>query len=91
MSWSISAVGKPAATAASIATQIEGQSCSEPEQSIKAKVGEIIAIALAAFPDTNAVEVTASGSQSCIDYTDPAKGATNSLTVNIKPLWNFKE
>ena len=65
--------------------------CIEPEESIKANVVEIVKQALGAMPPGSIVEVIASGSQSNIDYNDPSKGATNQLSVSIKPLWGFVE
>lgn len=91
MSWSVSGVGKPRALAAALATQISNAKCSEPEESIKSKVGEIISAALGAMAEGTAVEVTASGSQSFIDYNNPELGATNSLRIEIRPLWGFCE
>lgn len=91
MSWSTSAVGRPAAVAVAIAKQISSIKCQEPEETIKAKVGEIVAAALAVFPEGSAVMVTASGSQSYKDYNKPELGASNSLNFEIKPLYGFVE
>jgi len=90
MSWSVSAVGKPAAVAASIAKSIGSSKCYEPEETIKNTIGTVLATALAAFPPNSAVRVEASGSQSVPDSTKPGV-ATNSLTVKIEPLWGFVE
>lgn len=87
MSWHVSAVGRPAAVAASIAKQIEATHCSEPEQSIKASVGAAIASALASFPETGAVSVKAGGSQQ-----SPVNGkAPNTVEVVIQPIYGFLE
>ncbi len=91
MGWFVSAIGKPKAVAKSIAKQIASVKCAEPEETIKAKVGDIVATALAAFPEGYAVQITASGLQGYADYNKPELGQHNQLSVEIKPLWNFAE
>lgn len=88
MSWSTSAVGKPAAVAAKIAADIARIKCIEPEEAIKNKLGEAIAAALAAFPPESAVSIEANGSQS--SSSQPGI-ATNSFSVSVKPLYGFVE
>jgi hypothetical protein len=87
MSWSYRGVGRPKPLAEAAAASLAAVKCAEPEETIKAKVAEIIGTCLAAFPDDGAVEIEAHGSQS----TDSSKPgvAVNSLTVNIKPLYGF--
>ena len=79
MSWSVSAGGKPADVLKFINGRIEEQNCAEPEQTIKAHVGEAIKVALDAMPPDLTVNVNAYGSQSA-----QANGKfANSLTVQI--------
>lgn len=92
MSWSVGAVGKASAVAAKIAKDIAAVKCSEPEETIKNSVGTIIATALAAYPDTYAVTVGASGSQGTghsPDQPGVAIGQVNTLQVSIGPLYGF--
>lgn len=92
MSWSVSAVGKASAVAAKIAKDIAATHCSEPEETIKNSVGSIIATTLAAYPDTYAVSVTASGSQGAgysPDKPGVAAGQVNTLQVTISPMYGF--
>lgn len=92
MSWSVAAVGKASAVAAKIAKDIAAINCSEPEQTIKNSVGAIVATALAAYPDTYAVTVAASGSQGpgySPDKPGVAMGQVNTLQVSISPLYGF--
>lgn len=87
MSWSVSAMGKPAAVATKLAADFARIKCTEPEESIKNTVASAVATGLAAFPPNQAVSVEASGSQSS---SNPGE-ATNSLSVSLKPLWGFVE
>ena len=89
MSWSISMVGKSPAVVAKAKIQLTNQKCSEPEETIKGKILDVIETCLSAFPADHPVEVSAIGSQS----TDAAKPgiAVNQLQVTVKPLWGFIE
>lgn len=87
MSWSFYGVGKPAAVLNKAKTELPKCRCSEPEETIKSKVIDIIEICLAAYPDASAVQIDANGSQS----NDSDGKTTNSLVVNIKPLYGFVE
>ncbi len=87
MSWSVSAIGKPAAVAAKLEKDFQQYKCAEPEETIKAKVSEVVAFALAAYPESSAVKVMASGSQGTV--TDGK--ATNSLAVYIENIYGFSE
>jgi hypothetical protein len=87
MSWSVSASGKAKPVAAKLAKDFAQIKCSEPEDTIKNKVAEIVATALASFSDKIPVAVKASGSQS----TDNNLVVSNSLSVSIEPHWNFIE
>lgn len=93
MSWSVSAVGKPRAVAALLATRLAAVKCSEPEETIKSKVGDIISISLAAFPAGRAVTVEASGSQTIVQAAG-ASGTTeavNSVNLKISEVFGFIE
>jgi hypothetical protein len=91
MSWSFSAIGKPAAVAKKIADELEKYPCSEPEQSIRHKVGEALQVALAAFPGNAAVQIDASGSQSTQSGANEPNTAINNLSVKIQPIYGFVE
>lgn len=88
MSWSVTAVGKPRAVAAKLAEQFERNPCAEPEETIRQSVAGIIATSLAAMPEASAVQVEAHGSQS---YDGATESHTNTLGVNIKPLYGYVE
>lgn len=91
MSWSIGAIGKPAAVAAKLADDFSKNPCSEPEETIRQSVASIVATSLAAFPPNYAVRVEASGSQSCPDFSKAPNEKTNQLIVKIEPIWGFIE
>lgn len=87
MSWNFNAVGKPASVARKAAEDLDRIRCYEPEQTIKAKVIEIIATALGAYPADAAVRIEAYGSQN----TGASENAVNQLSVKIEPLYGFVE
>lgn len=91
MSWSVNAVGKPAAVAAKLAIDFSRITCSEPEQTIKNHVAESVAVALAVFPPNYAVRVLASGSQGCPDSSKAPEEKYNQLSVSIEPIYGFVE
>lgn len=91
MSWHVQAIGRASAVAAKLAEDFPRVKCQEPEETIKAAVASIVATALAAFGPTDAVKVTASGSQSTAASTDGPTTYINSLSVSIEPLWGFVE
>jgi hypothetical protein len=91
MSWSVAAIGKPAAVANKLAEEFSRNPCSEPEETIRQAVAGIVATSLAAFPPNYAVKVTASGSQSCPDFNKAPEEKTNKLNVTIEPQWGFVE
>jgi hypothetical protein len=95
MSWSVSAIGKPAVVAASIEKQFGSYgTCPEPEETAKQLVRQAIA-ALAngqTKPDT-VVKVSANGSQS---YSNDGPGTpptevSNSLSLSFETLYGFVE
>lgn len=87
MSWSISATGGRQAVLKSCQEQLAKITCSEPEESIKNKVGEIIEMALVGV-EGGGVMVAASGSQ----YTpEQGKPPRNTLRFEITEIYNFAE
>lgn len=90
MSWSVSAVGKAKAVAASIESQFGHFNTDEPEQSIKSSVASMIATTLASFADDTVVKVEASGSQyKEIGRENPR--VHNTVRLIIEPVWGFLE
>ena len=88
MSWSFSAIGKPAAIVEKARNDLIMFKCAEPEESIKAEVLHILEISLLAYPDTSCVKVLANGSQSTTK--DPQR-FTNNLSVSIEQVYGFVE
>lgn len=89
MSWSFTCTGKTAAAAVAVKAKEElaRYRCAEPEETIKAKVSDVIETCLAAFPEQSAVTIKAYGSQSVV-----ADGkAINNLSITIEPLYGFVE
>lgn len=86
MSWSSNAVGRAPAVAKKVAEDIARIKCSEPEETVKNKVGEAIAAALGGMDPNAVVKVDANGSQSTYGGT-----AVNSLSVSIVPQYGFVE
>jgi hypothetical protein len=91
MSWSFYGVGKPGPVLAKARTELERIKCSEPEETIKNKVLDILTASLLAMPPQSAIDIKASGSQSMVDYNDASKGVANNLVIEIKPLYGFVE
>ena len=93
MSWSYSATGKPQAILENARIELNRINCAEPEQTIKNKVLHILETSLLAMPENSAVRITASGSQSTAWAGAPLKEVqgkfTNSLKLEIEPIWNF--
>ena len=97
MSWSFNAIGKPAAVAVKARKDLSAVKCSEPEESLKESVIASIELACSAMPDDPAVSITASGSQSPSykleggHYREVAGKLTNSLKLDIEPIYGFVE
>lgn len=88
MSWSVDLIGKPGAVAKSLADRAKQNPCREPEETIRQQVMGALGIALAAFPENQAVKVSAAGSQSGPD----ADGkSTHNLSVKLEQLYGFIE
>jgi len=90
MSWSVNAVGKPAAVAAKLAKDLANIRCSEPEETIKHSAATAIAAALAVYPPSWAVLVAASGSQHAPDSTKPDE-LVNGFFFKVEPVYGFIE
>ena len=90
MSWSVSAVGKPAAVAAKLEKDFNNIHCAEPEETIKNSVAAAVAAGLKAFPPTMAVHVEATGSQRTTNPMLPEE-KLNELSVKLGPLFGFVE
>ena len=88
MSWSVAAIGKPAAVRAAIADQFaKGGKCAEPEETVRLEAAAMMDAALAGQTDpAKAVKVSASGSMSQSGTT-----ISNSLSVSVEPLYGFVE
>src|ERR1700753_264844 len=72
MSWSFNSIGKPKAVLALAHKQLEAIHLSEPEQTIKGQVLAMLDASLPAMPESSAVRVEASGSQSPVyDFNAP--------------------
>ena len=87
MSWSVSALGKPAAVAAKLAKDFVSHKCNEPEETVRQAVATAVATALKAYPSSSAVRVEASGSQNGNGPND----VVNTLTVKIEQVYGFIE
>ena len=87
MSWSVAEVGKAGAVAKKLAEDFARIKCEHPEETIKNMIASAIDAALSAFPPGEAVKVTASGSQWKTDKGDKI----NSLSVQIEPIYGFRE
>jgi hypothetical protein len=90
MSWSYSAHGKPAAVAKNAAARMAKIDCPEPEQTIKNKIADIIAISCAALPQNVVVKIAAAGSQYCPDIQKKGE-LINSVALTIEPGAGFLE
>ena len=90
MSWSVSAIGKAGPVAAKVAADLAAVKCSEPEETIKNTIGNVIAIALKEFPPDFPVRVRASGSQYSPSGT-PSTPQINQLSVTLEPIYGFVE
>lgn len=98
MSWSFSAIGKPMAVLALARKQLGAIKCAEPEETLKGKVLNQIECSLLAMPESSAVRIEASGSQSPAyapnesgQHVAVAGKFTNNLSLKIEPIWGFAE
>lgn len=89
MSWSYNGCGRAGALIAVAQASLANVKCAEPEETVKAKVSEIIETALTAYPANTAVKVVAHGSQSTRSPADG--GIINSVSLTIEPIYGFVE
>lgn len=89
MSWSFYATGKPKAVLAKADTEFERIAgyVAEPERSIAGQVHDTIKTALSAMPESSAVTIQSSGSQSALDDGRFA----NTVSLSIQPIYGFVE
>jgi hypothetical protein len=87
MSWSVSAIGKPAAVAAKLAEDFARISTmQEPEQTGKIAAASAVAAIVPVFPDAHVVRVECSGSQYTPDSGKAPDKKINRLTISIDTL-----
>ena len=87
MSWSVSALGKPAAVAAKLAEQFARiPLMQEPEETGKQAAAMAVAAIVPAFPDSYVVKVECNGSQYTPDYLKAPSEKVNSLNIVISTL-----
>jgi len=92
MSWSVGAIGKPAAVAAKMETDFANFRCTEPEESVRQAALVTILAAVNAQSPESVVQVAASGSQSTYwDKDGNVTGFQNSLEIKIQPIYGFVE
>lgn len=88
MSWSFSAIGKPAAVARAARAYIEsGHRCAEPEESVRRGTLELAAQAALGQAENIVVQVECSGSM----WTQNGVAQTQNLRLEVKPLGNLVE
>ena len=90
MSWSVGAIGKPSKVAEKLTADFARINCAEPEQTIKNNVAAAILAGLAAYPDTHAVKVNASGNQMSGGEGQTGK-FINGLSVSMETIYGFVE
>jgi hypothetical protein len=92
MSWSVSAIGKPASVAAKVQKDLDGYRCTDPEEGVKQAAGVAILAAVNAQSANSVVRVTASGHQSPIyDEKGQTVGFQNQLQMIVEPIYGFVE
>ncbi len=92
MSWSVSAIGKSDAVAAKLATEFANiKYLTGPEADVKDAAAAVVAAALAGQVPPTAVKVNCCGSQSTYSQKDGPTSYTNTLTIEIQPIYGFVE
>lgn len=87
MSWSVNALGKPAAVAAKLAEDFTRISLMrEPEETGRQAAAKAIAAIVPAYPDNFVVRVECSGGQYTPDSSKAPDKHVNSLTIKIETL-----
>ena len=92
MSWSVSAIGKPAAVAVKVQADLNAYKCIDPEEGVKQAASAAIVAALAAQAEASCVRVEASGHQSDVYGPGAVKtGVQNTLRIVVEPIYGFVE
>lgn len=93
MSWSFYAVGKPAAVLALAKKELGQLKCIEPEETVKTLFLATLETTLNAMLDSAVVQVRGCGSQAPVYVNSKLVDgkASNSLKIDIEPLYNFVE
>ena len=87
MSWSVSAIGKPAAVAEKLAGEFARiPAMQEPEETGKNAAATAVAAIVPAFPDAYVVRVECNGSQYTPDSSKTPEKKINQLTIKIDTL-----
>ncbi len=90
MSWTISAIGKSDALAVKLAADFAAITyLTGPEVGVKDAAAVVVAAALNGQVPATAVKVSASGSQSAFTVKDGPTSYTNSLKIEIEPIYGF--
>lgn len=92
MSWSVLAIGKPAAVAAKLAEDFARiPLMQEPEETGKKAAASAVAAIVPAFPDAHVVRVECNGSQYTPDSSKAPDKKINQLTIKIDTLGTIIE
>ncbi len=92
MSWSVSAIGKSDAVAKKLAAEFTSIAYLKgPEAGVKDAAAAVVAVALAGQIPPTAVKVNCCGSQSTTTAKDGSTLHTNSLKIEIDPIYGFVE
>lgn len=85
MSWSFSAIGKPAAVLAKAQKDMAAYKCAEPEETLKNMALSVMETAFCVMPQDSAVKVTAFGSMSVIQAQVDAVPASIEVPAVLGP------
>lgn len=92
MSWSIAALGKPAAVAVKLAMDFANiPPMHEPEETGKNAAASAVAAIVPAFPDSHVVRVECHGSQYTPDSSKAPDKKINQLSIKIESLGSITE
>lgn len=93
MSWSVSAIGKPAAVAAKVEADLSSYKCADPEEGVKQAACAAILAGLKAQAANSVVRVAASGHQQPVYGKDAQQTGEfqNTLNVTVEPIYGFVE
>ena len=83
MSWSVNAIGKPAAVAAKLIEEFSRPPCVQPEEDVRQAAAAVVFAAVKAQAANSAVVVIASGNQTPIYGSDgkPTGEVQNTLSI----------